>query len=213
MSKFQLTNITEDEIENGYLLYLSGENNQPPQPNNNFSIINIAVVEGINTLILDSETVTMVTAWTASSLQTYDPLPESYVFFNIDSAIQEPLPDPLTVPYPPSWLTLPDNSKITNIQFTNVNTVPDNYADIVIAIITQSGFYLLLGSPPDDYIPLSNLNNTLVSGNIPPTNISSDSIFIVFGIVPGSFPPESVQLPPEYQIKMLMSYNIEPSTI
>lgn len=209
MSKFQVTDITEDEIENGYLLYLSGENNQPPQPNNNFSIINIAVAEGINTLILDSETVTMVTAWTAASLQTYDPLPETYLFFNTDSAIQEPLPDIPTVPYPPSWFTLPDNSKITNIQFTNVNTVPDNYADIVIAMIAQSGFFLL--GPPQ--VSLSNLNNTLVSGNIPPTNISSDSIFIVFGILPGSDPPQAIQLPPDYQIKMLISYTIEPSTL
>lgn len=155
----------------------------------------------------------MVTAWTAASLQTYDPLPEEYLFFNTDSAIQEPLPSPIPDPLPLSWFTLPDNSKITNIQFTNVNTVPDNYADIVIAMIAQSGGFYLLGAPPVNVIPLSNLNNTLVSGNIPPTNISSDSIFIVFGILPGSSPPQAIQLPPDYQIKMLISYTIEPSTL
>jgi len=77
-------------------------------------------------------------------------------------------------------------------------------------MIAQSGGFYLLGPPP---VSLSNLNNTLVSGNIPPTNISSDSIFIVFGILPGSDPPQAIQLPPDYQIKMLISYTIEPSTL
>ena len=202
MSNFQLTDITEDEIENGYLVYLS-QGDQPSQPNNSFSITNIAVAEGINTLILDSESVTITTGWTAGSLQTYDPLPPVYIFFNTNSATQDPIPEPLPEPLPSSWFTLPDNSQITSIQFTNVNTVPPGYADIVITVISNSGGSYLLGPPP---VSLSNLNNTLVSGNIPPTNINSDYFFVVSANVPGSFPPEPVQLPPEYQVKMLISY-------
>ena len=201
MSNFQLTDITEDEIENGYLVYFSQGDNQPSQPNNSFSITNIAVAEGINTLIVDSPT-----AWTAATLQTYDPLPTGYIFFNTISATQGPLPNPLPDTLPSSWFTLPDNSQITSIQFTNVNTVPPGYADIFIAlIISASESFPLLGDPPNG-IPLSNLNNTLVSGNIPPTNINSDYVFFLFAIVPGSSPPVPVQLPPEYQVKMLISY-------
>jgi len=202
MSNFQLTDVTEDEIESGYLVYLS-QGDQPSQPNNSFSITNIAVAEGINTLILDSETVTITTGWTAASLSVESPLPEVYIFFNTNSATQDPIPEPPPDPLPSSWFTLPDNSQITSIQFTNVNTVPPDYADIVIAVISQSGGSYLLGPA---LVSLSNLNNTLVSGNIPPTNINSDYFFVVSTYVPGSSPPEPAQLPPEYQIRMLISY-------
>jgi len=202
MSNFQLTDVTEDEIESGYLVYLS-QGDQPSQPNNSFSITNIVVAEGINTLILDSETVTITTGWTAASLSVESPLPEVYIFFNTNSATQDPIPEPPPDPLPSSWFTLPDNSQITSIQFTNVNTVPPDYADIVIAVISQSGGSYLLGPA---LVSLSNLNNTLVSGNIPPTNINSDYFFVVSTYVPGSSPPEPAQLPPEYQIRMLISY-------
>jgi hypothetical protein len=205
MSNFQLTDITEDEIESGYLVYLS-QGDQPSQPNNSFSITNIAVAEGINTLILDSETT--VTAWTAALLQTYVPLPELYVFFNTDSVTQDIIPPVIPDPIPASWFTLPDNSKITNIQFTNVNTVDDNYANIVIVLFKRgvNTPFFLLGDGPSNLIPLSNLNNTFVSGNIPPTNINSDSAFVVSAYVSGEDPPGPAQLPPDYQIKMLISY-------
>lgn len=216
MSTFSLTDTTEDEIQNGYLLYLNQDSSN--NTSNSFSIINIVVAEGINALALDNETEIigeLVYAWTATSFDgpVPDPLPPLCIFLNINNGVQVPFTDPLI--YQPTYFTLPDYSKITSISFKNAINVEDpNYAAITIigydpTISPPEYIFFVGGEAPESRIPLSSLNNSYYDGNIPSKKIYSKFLFFISAV---NLETDSVALlPGVYQVEMKLTYTIAPT--
>lgn len=206
MSNFTITDVIEDEIQNGYAVQTL-TSNQPATTG--FAVSNIIVAEGVNALALEgtSEDLEVVVyAYTPRTNTDNIDADGTYAFVVSDNLNYVAYPPPFNNP---DIFRLPNNIIITSINYKNINNIGADYGEIVAYTLKsdQTLFIPILGTPDRGGLINLNILNTETSGSVPIEAIDNTYLFGIAGqALPSTSPPTTLILPPNYQVEMKITY-------